>query len=146
MVSHCMSKVNESTESDLRIRKCAGPIPTELGELTRMTRLSLRNNKLTGRFQLAYHKSMVNSTSLSNSIGWVVLCAGRLPTDLGKLASMRNLTLRSNKFTGRFLGLGFAWYASLPNLTFQFKLVQAGSQRSLGNSTQLGHCFCPTTS
>ena len=72
-----MSKVNEYTESDFGVRKCAGPIPTELGQLTAMNLLNLANNKLTGRFLFAHRMSKVNeSTFLRND---VLMQAGSQP-------------------------------------------------------------------
>ena len=62
LFAHRMSKVNESTNPDFRIRSCTGQIPTELGQLTGMKNLSLHKNKFTGGFLFAHRMSMVHAS------------------------------------------------------------------------------------
>ena len=83
------------------IRKCAGPIPTELGQLAAMTRLWLENNRLTGEFLHAPCTSTVHEYTESDFR--VQKCSGPIPTELEQLTTMTWLNLRKNKLTGRFL-------------------------------------------
>ena len=87
--------------TDFRLRLCAGPIPTELGQLTAMYTLELNTNQLTGGFLCAHCISMVHE--VPNTDFRLRLCPGLIPTELGQLTAMDFLNLAENKLTGTFL-------------------------------------------
>ena len=76
--------------------RLSGAIPTELGSLTSLTRLSLGDNQLTG----AIPTQLGSLTSLQ----WLQLhdnqLTGAIPTQLGSLSSLTSLDLHANRLTG----------------------------------------------
>ena len=93
----------------LNRNQLTGEIPTELGNLSSLTRLSLSSNQLTGEMP----------TELGNlsSLQWLWLnnnqLTGEIPTALGDLSNLQTLWLHDNQLTGEIpTELG-----SLSNLT-----------------------------
>ena len=85
-----------------------GSLPTELGNLTKLTRLWLQENGFTGAFGILFHSdTTVVSFSEFNSHSRF-FCAGPLPTELGNLTKLANLDLEENSFTGK-LGILCGW-------------------------------------
>ena len=84
------------TELDLRDNQLSGSIPSELGNLANLERLTLYDNELSGSIpsqlgNLAYLQALgLGSNQLSGSI----------PSQLGNLAYLQALELRDNQFSG----------------------------------------------
>ena len=86
------------TELHLSWNGLTGPIPPELGNLTRLTELRLDGNGLTGRIpsELGNLTRLTELNFHSNDL------TGRIPPELGELTSLRDLNLGSNNgLTGR---------------------------------------------
>ena len=78
---------------------CAGPIPTEIGQLTSLAELKLYDNGFSGS---CVHSCYVIDTScpLNIDLGVSSYYAGRIPTEIGKLAAITDLWLESNRLDG----------------------------------------------
>ena len=77
-----------------------GGIPTELGQMTSLTNLSLYDNQLTGECDhktclIAIGKRVYHPLS-----HWFACFSGRIPTELGQLTALTNLSLDGNQLTG----------------------------------------------
>jgi len=104
----------------------AGPIPTDLGWMVKLTELRLNCNSLTGRliarcagqFSQSFNQCAVVQTYRCGCVGvWVCGCerltskpayllAGQIPTQFGRLINMTNLDLWLNRLTGKLGSLG----------------------------------------
>ena len=73
-----------------------GNIPTELGNLTKLTRLNLARNQLTGTIPAALGKL----TNLTTLYLWDNQLAGTVPAALGKLTNLKALWIPDNQLTG----------------------------------------------
>ncbi len=73
-----------------------GPLPAELGSLTKLIRLHLPNNRLTGRIPGKLGSmTKLEELELSNN-----RLTGRIPSELGSLTNLRVLSLSGNRLTG----------------------------------------------
>ena len=74
-----------------------GPIPAELGQLTRLTSLQLNGNQLTGPIppELGRLTALTNILSLSGN-----QLSGPIPPELGRLTNLERLQFRGNRLTG----------------------------------------------
>ncbi len=91
--------VYEFTADGFVYNALAGAIPTEIGQLTQLVGLSLRNNQLTGASEthliaILVYKSTADSFVPENAL------AGAIPTDIGQLTRLMRLELRYNQLTG----------------------------------------------
>ena len=88
-----------------------GTIPSELGRLTKLTRLDLDSNQLTGTIpkELAY---LANLEHLS--LGWNQL-TGTIPIELTQMSNLKHLTLGVNQLTGN-IPIELAQLANLEHL------------------------------
>ena len=75
----------------------AGPIPPELGSLTKLRALQLLFNELSGPIP----PELGNLTDLESLILDTNYLSGSIPPELGRLANLRHLGLRNNFLTGR---------------------------------------------
>ena len=73
-----------------------GPIPAELGDLSRLERLFLHDNDLEG----AIPPELGDLISLTHLSLWGNEIGGSLPPELGGLINLRSLTVGSNRLTG----------------------------------------------
>ena len=79
-----------------------GRIPTEIGQLAHLTSLDLRSNELTGECIETYWIAVVNKRVDGPKLDFrlSIMCAGRIPTELGRLTSLIWLDLGCNGLTG----------------------------------------------
>ena len=80
---------------DLRGNGLTGPIPVQLGTLTRLSRLRLDHNTLTGPIPAELGNTSLQVVTLSRND-----LAGPIPRELGRLAHLRWLILQDNALTG----------------------------------------------
>ena len=101
-------------------------MPTHLGLLSRLRKLRLQNNVLSGTMstrKLTYvdlhaHANgrcclQPNSRQLLTAVMWCVpsLCTGPVPTEFGKMSNLRTMFLGNNRLTGMcMLTHYFVWY------------------------------------
>lgn len=117
---------------DLSNNQLSGSIPTELGNITSLSHLSLYDNQLTGNIPPEL-SNLTNLISLSLSGNQL---AGSIPRELGNLANLDHLDLLDNQLSGSIppeLG-------SLTSLTvLQLSINQLGGAipPELGNLTSL---------
>ena len=117
---------------DIFLASLSGPIPSELGNLSSLDRLSLWANHLTGPIPA----SLANLTSLDTLELTSNELTGPIPAWLGNLTNLRSLHLTQNQFSGSIP-------ASLGNLTNLVALSIGQNQltgsipASLGNLTAL---------
>ena len=86
----------EVRELDLSDNKLSGTIPSELGDLSYLTTLSLHTNALTGPVPPTLG-NLSNLTTLSLHTNGLT---GALPSALGDLSNLRYLSLHTNALTG----------------------------------------------
>ena len=74
----------------------SGTIPTEVGNLTQLTRLYINSQRLSGTIPTAlFQNTLLSGLSLhENSL------SGTLPTQLGLLTRLRQLTIHKNRLSG----------------------------------------------
>ena len=109
---------------DLRENQLTGEIPASLGKLSNLEVLSLWSNQLTGEIPA----SLGNLTNLRELwLGYNQL-TGEIPDSLGNLTKLEMLGLRSNKLTGSNL-------ASLSNLTDLEELFLWGKPADRGDTS-----------
>ena len=111
-----------SSRPQLDIRSCgfsilrAGPVPTEIVRLAALKRLVVFENQLSGGYdnitsshigrwhKLSRYPSDYCQQRLrteTRPLGFSVLRAGRMPTEIGRLAALERLEVNNNKFSGR---------------------------------------------
>ena len=111
-----------SSRPQLDIRSCgfsilrAGPVPTEIVRLAALKRLVVFENQLSGGYdnitsshigrwhKLSRYPSDYCQQRLrteTRPLGFSVLRAGRMPTEIGRLAALQWLNLSNNQFSGR---------------------------------------------
>ncbi len=83
-------------ELDFFFKNLNGSIPTELGNLTALTSLSLSLNDLTGSIP----SELGNLTALTNLNLSINYLTGSIPSELGNLTALTNLSLSLNDLTG----------------------------------------------
>ena len=81
---------------DLSGNGLTGPIPPEIGDLSRLERLFLRDNRLEGEIppELGNLASLTYLNLRDNTI------SGPLPPELGRLSNLRDLRVANNRLTG----------------------------------------------
>lgn len=74
----------------------AGPLPTQLGDLTQLRTLNLKRNAITGSVPVGISNlAQIQTLDLSeNSL------SGAIPTQVGSLAALQTLNLSNNQLTG----------------------------------------------
>ena len=103
VIARGMDTLSELTYLEIEATTCCtlrtelfGPIPAELGKLSKLTQLRLRYNQLTGTIPVELG-ALTNLTQLwlySNQL------TGTIPIELGALAKLTQLRLHSNQLTG----------------------------------------------
>ena len=83
-------------ELDLDGKQLSGPIPSELGNLTNLERLSLWGNQLSGPIP----SELGNLTNLERLSLWGNQLNGPIPSELGNLDNLIALSLGNNQFSG----------------------------------------------
>ncbi|MBC6477038.1 MAG: putative Ig domain-containing protein [Hormoscilla sp. GM7CHS1pb] len=91
-----LGELSNLTKLRLHNNEITGTIPTELGELANLQILGLSANALTGTIP----PELGNLTSLQNLYLWQNELTGAIPPELGNLTGLRNLWLQGNHLTG----------------------------------------------
>jgi hypothetical protein len=92
----CDPKTGDVIEIDLNYSNLKGSIPSELGNLKNLWRLSLNNNQLTGPIPSELVKlTSLEYLSLNNN-----QLTGPIPSELGNLKKLLRLSLNNNQLTG----------------------------------------------
>ncbi|MEN8218853.1 MAG: Calx-beta domain-containing protein, partial [Pseudomonadota bacterium] len=91
-----MGNLSNLTRLDLGDNSLTGSIPTEMGNLTNLTELSLSDNSLTGSIPTEMG-NLTNLTELSLSDNSLT---GTIPTEMGNLTNLGSLYLGNNQLTG----------------------------------------------
>ena len=83
-------------ELDVSSNELTGPIPSELGKLANLQQLDLASNELTGPIppELGELAELQHLDLYSNQL------TGPLPSELGKLSNLQELNLSANRLTG----------------------------------------------
>ena len=81
---------------DLADNNLAGPLPSELGALTALRRLSLQRNRLTGPIP----RQVGNLASLETLTLFLNRLSGSIPAEIGRIAGLRSLGLGENRLDG----------------------------------------------
>ena len=110
----------------------AGPIPPELGSLTKLRALQLRFNELTGPIP----PELGNLTDLESLILDTNYLSGLIPPELGRLANLRHLVLRDNFLTGR-IPPELSNLSNLEQLTLASNTLSGPIPPELGNLASL---------
>ena len=84
------------------IQPRAGSIPTEVGQLINLQQLSLRSNQLTGAIWRGTDQHVVYESTIDGFVPENAL-AGTIPTEIGQLVQLKQLTLGFNQLTGACL-------------------------------------------
>ncbi|KAJ6378897.1 hypothetical protein OIU78_029003 [Salix suchowensis] len=114
------------------LKDLKGPIPEELGKLSKLTHLFLDTNKLTGSipFTLRYF-SQLEKMYLSDN-----LISGPIPPSIGKLVMVTKLDLHGNNFTGR-IPTGFGNLKNLRYLDLSENQITGSIPQSIGGLAAL---------
>ncbi len=81
---------------DLRNNSLSGPIPKELGDLSRLHELELQNNQLSGPIPKQLGQlDLLGKINLSYNV-----LSGPIPPELGELDNLYDLNLRNNQLSG----------------------------------------------
>ena len=124
------------TTLDLSVRGLTGELPTELGRLNNLLRISLWGNSLSGTVP----------TSLSNLLNLEVLAlgdnllTGSIPPELGNLTNLRELGLNQNQLTGT-IPAELAGPVNLEILWLQVNQLTGEIPAVLGYSANLRELF-----
>jgi Leucine-rich repeat (LRR) protein len=116
----------------LESNELTGTIPTELGNLSNLTRLSLSSNKLTGTIPTELG-NLSNLTRLSLSSNQLT---GTIPTELGNLSNLTRLSLSSNQLTGT-IPTELGNLSQLEYLRLSFNELTGTIPTELGNLSNL---------
>ena len=84
------------TQLNLSNNELTGPIPSELGDLTHLSRLFLSNNELTGHMP----SELGDLTALTVLSLWGNNLTGTIPSELGDLTNLTHLFLWGNDLKG----------------------------------------------
>ncbi len=90
--------VNEGriTEIELYNNNLDGPIPSEIGNLTRLSRLILDRNRLSGIIPPEFG-NLISLTKMSLDNNHL---SGSIPSEFGNLVNLRSIRLENNKLSG----------------------------------------------
>ncbi len=119
-------------ELDFFFNNLNGSIPSELGNLTALTSLSLSLNDLTGSIP----SELGNLTALTNLNLSINLLTGSIPSELGNLTALTNLSLSLNDLTGS-IPSELGNLTALTNLNLSFNDLTGSIPSELGNLTAL---------
>ncbi len=111
--------MGQVTGVELAENALAGPIPSELGNLSSLIGLILRENELTGEIPA----ELGNLTNLDQLVLRLNRLTGEIPSELGNLTELVTLNLGNNQLTGEIP-------AELGNLTKLSTLMLQGNQLS----------------
>ena len=84
------------TRLNLWNKNLSGPIPSELGDLTKLTQLNLGSNQLSGGIPL----QLGNLTNLQLLYLYSNQLSGPIPPELGSLSNLESLSLWGNRLSG----------------------------------------------
>jgi Leucine-rich repeat (LRR) protein len=113
---------------DLSDNQLTGSIPTELGNLSNLTRLDLSGNQLTGSIPA----ELGNLSNLEELWLFYNQLTGTIPTELGNLSNLETLILSSNQLTGSIP-------TELGNLSNLEELYLSSNQITGSIPTELGN-------
>ena len=90
------------------LNSSAGPIPSEIGDLTELTELRLYSNQLSGEILYdivpeCHTKIPSNDMSRTNCTAMLNSSAGPIPSEIGDLTELTVLKLHSNQLSGKIL-------------------------------------------
>ena len=91
-----LGNLSNLMELDLRHNELTGPIPPGLGNLSNLMELDLRHNELTGPIPPGLG-NLSNLTILTLSLNQLT---GPIPSELDNLSNLKSLNLRTNQLTG----------------------------------------------
>ena len=127
-----LGNLTSLTYLNLRNNRLTGAIPTELGNLTALTYLSLRTNQLTG----AIPTQLGNLTALTQLWLYGNQLTGAIPTQLGNLTALTRLYLHTNGLTGA-IPTELGDLTSLTRLVLNHNRLSGPIPTELGNLTSL---------
>ena len=110
----------------------AGPIPAELGELSRLRNLILWNNDLQGSIPA----ELGGLAHLTELILWNTGLTGNIPAELGNLGRLKRLTLGQNRLTGP-IPAELGNLTSLISLALEDNALEGPVPAELGNLADL---------
>ena len=122
------------TKLDLRKKGLDGMIPADLGRLSALETLWLKDNDLTGSIPA----ELGDLSSLSDLILSGNDLSGSIPAELGGLSSLARLWLHENGLSG---GIPDLTGTSLTDLRLHSNDLTGGIPASLGNITTLGNLY-----
>ena len=117
---------------DLRNNQLTGTIPPELGNLLDLGLLHLRSNQLTGTIPA----ELGNLSNLGSLVLRVNQLTGTIPPELGNLSNLRILSLRNNQLTGA-IPAELGNLSNLEILTLRNNQVTGAIPAELGNLSLL---------
>jgi len=80
--------------------RVSGRIPTDLGQLTALTKLCLHCNELTGECDHKTRLIAIGKRVYHSITDCSVCLTDRIPTEIGQLTALTHFALRDNQLTG----------------------------------------------
>jgi Leucine-rich repeat (LRR) protein len=114
----------------------SGPLPSELGNLTKLNKLVLNNNQLTGTIPL----ELTNLTDLVELILRINQLTGVVPPQLGSMISLNYISLDGNQLTGE-IPVELGNLVGLTTLGLSNNLLTGEIPPELGNLIGLNTLF-----
>lgn len=128
----CITSLPLLRTIDLIGNKISGPIPRDIGRLSRLTVLNFADNQLTGDIPLSLTKlSLLMHLDLRNN-----RLSGTIPADIGKLRMMSRALLSRNQLTGMIPNSVSSIYR-LADLDLSFNRLYGSIPKTLGKMAVL---------
>jgi Leucine-rich repeat (LRR) protein len=124
------------TYMNLSNNSLSGPIPAELGTLTKLEYLILTNNLLSGPIPV----KLGDLTDLEFLYLGVNLLSGEIPVELGSLPNLQRLFLNGNSLSGE-IPAELGGLTNLKTLYLNNNLLEGSIPGELGDLTDLQHLY-----